>query len=119
MGDLFIKRIYDVPAAQDGYRVLIDRLWPRGISKGNAHLDEWMKTISPSDELRKWFGHDPVKFQEFKTRYKSELLSKIDELNHLKELLNSHDIVTLLYAAKDVENNNARVLEEVLKVKQE
>jgi uncharacterized protein YeaO (DUF488 family) len=102
-----IKRVYEPPAKSDGMRVLVDKLWPRGLKKTNAKLDLWMKEVAPSTELRKWFGHEPEKFAEFKRRYKKEL-SK-DALNELRKL-GKGKTVTLLYGAKDPEQNQAAVL---------
>ncbi|MDZ7692090.1 MAG: DUF488 domain-containing protein [Balneolaceae bacterium] len=111
------KRIYEEPAAQDGYRVLVDRLWPRGVSKEDAQLDAWLKEIAPSDDLRKWFNHDPDKFEEFKQRYNQELRDKEELL--VKLLKKSAETpVTLLYAAKDTQHNQAVVLAEWLRSKQ-
>ncbi len=110
---LKIKRIYDPPSASDGKRILIDRLWPRGLSKDKARIDEWMKEIAPSDELRKWFGHDPEKWQEFRKRYKYELRGKNELILKLK-LASKKGTVTLLFSAKDENSNNAAVLKEVL-----
>ncbi|HTT96608.1 MAG TPA: DUF488 domain-containing protein [Rhizomicrobium sp.] len=107
-----IKRVYEPPAKADGMRVLVDKLWPRGLKKTDARLDLWMKDVAPSTELRKWFGHAPEKFAEFKRRYKKEL-SK-DALNELREL-GKGKIVTLLYGAKDPEMNQAAVLLALLK----
>lgn len=111
-----IKRIYDAPAAGDGYRVLVDRLWPRGVSKQRAALDGWMKEVAPSPELRVWFAHDPAKFAEFAARYTEELLRNpaIDEL--IKKLAD-HATVTLLFAAKNPEINHAIVLKKFLQDK--
>jgi len=109
-----VKRIYEDASDDDGYRVLVDRLWPRGVSKERAHLDEWMKGIAPSTELRKWFNHDKEKFDEFKTRYFEELEKKEEPVNALLEKGKS-GLVTLLYAAKDQEHNHALVLKEYLK----
>lgn len=109
-----IKRIYEEPSDEDGQRILIDRLWPRGLKKGSVHLDEWIKTISPSDELRKWFAHDPAKFDEFAKRYKEELENKEADIQHLRQLCEQGK-VTLLYAAKDEKHNNAVVLLDVIK----
>ncbi|MBV2246729.1 MAG: DUF488 domain-containing protein [Lentimicrobium sp.] len=108
-----IKRIYEDADSSDGYRILIDRLWPRGISKGDAKLDEWNKELAPSTELRKWFDHTPERFEEFKKRYREELKSQEDELKRLHSLAKSKT-VTLLYAAKDENMNNAVVLREIL-----
>ena len=109
MGDLVIKRIYDEPDAADGYRALVDRLWPRGVSKERARLDAWWKELSPSDELRVDWHHDPTRFDEFAARYRGEL----DERPFVAEALDavrSHARVTLLYSAHDTEQNQAVVL---------
>lgn len=108
-----IKRIYDDPSGEDGYRILVDRLWPRGVSKEVAKLDEWLKEIAPSTELRKWFDHDPKKFDEFADRYKGELTRKEKVIDRLLETAEEQN-VTLLYAAKDEEHNHALVLKEFL-----
>lgn len=108
------KRIYDDFSEDDGYRVLVDRLWPRGVTKEDAKLDEWLKEIAPTNELRKWFDHDPGKFDEFKNRYKKELEDYKDELDNLADK-SSEKKLTLLYGAKDEEHNQAVVLKEVLK----
>ncbi|MGC5614974.1 DUF488 domain-containing protein [Georgenia sp. Z1491] len=104
-----IKRVYDDAARSDGYRVLVDRVWPRGVKKEDAELDEWLKDVAPSTDLRKWFGHDPDRYEEFGRRYEAELEGS-DALDHLAELVEEHERVTLLYAAKDTEHNHARVL---------
>jgi len=108
-----IKRIYDGPGNQDGYRILVDRLWPRGVTKEKAHLNEWDKEVAPSDELRKWFGHKMENFEEFSRKYKAELKAKGEELQRIRELAEQQN-VTLLYAARDPEINHARVLLAVL-----
>jgi uncharacterized protein YeaO (DUF488 family) len=109
-----IKRAYDEPAKDDGKRILVDRLWPRGLSKERAQIDVWLKEIAPSNELRRWFAHDPEKFTEFRRRYKAELASgeAIDALGQLYELVGQGP-VTLLYAAHDTEHNNAVVLRDM------
>lgn len=109
-----IKRIYESPEKADGYRVLVDRLWPRGISKDKAQLDEWLKDVSPSDDLRKWFNHDVKKWGDFKKKYQSELKKKAESLEHLKALEKEHKKISLLYAAKTTAQNNAVVLKSVL-----
>ena len=109
MKPIRIKRIYDDPPADDGYRVLVDRLWPRGISKARAHLDEWNKEIPPSTELRKWFDHKADRFDEFAIRYRLELEEKELQLNELRKIAEQKP-VTLLYAAKDPQINHAAVL---------
>ncbi|ADZ10139.1 protein of unknown function DUF488 [Methanobacterium lacus] len=109
-----LKRIYEEPEEEDGYRVLVDRLWPRGVSKERANLDGWIKDIAPSNELRKWYNHELDKWPEFKTRYLNELNEKKDLLKQLKTMAKSHEKVTLLYSAKDEDHNNAVVLGELL-----
>ena len=110
-----IKRVYDEADASDGTRVLVDRLWPRGLSKERAHVDLWLKEIAPGNELRTWFGHDPAKFDEFRQRYKAELASgpAHDALTRLHELARQQR-VTLVFAARDAEHSNAAVLRELL-----
>lgn len=109
-----IKRAYDEPTQEDGTRILVDRLWPRGLSKEQAHIDVWLKEIAPSDDLRKWFAHDPEKFAEFRSRYGAELASgeAIDAMGRLCELARQGQ-VTLVYAAHDTEHNNAVVLRDL------
>jgi uncharacterized protein YeaO (DUF488 family) len=108
-----IKRVYEKPDAADGFRVLVDRLWPRGVSKEHADVDEWLKDVGPSDDLRKWFGHVPDRFGEFATRYRAELAAG-EALSFLKALVADHENVTLVYSAKDEEHNQAVVLRDVL-----
>ncbi len=110
---LKIKRAYEKKAASDGKRIYVDRLWPRGLSKEEFALDEWFKDLSPSDDLRKWFGHDPVRWEEFRKRYKEELKAHGDSLGKLRTE-GKRGTVTLLFAAKDAEHNNAVVLKEIL-----
>jgi uncharacterized protein YeaO (DUF488 family) len=114
MTDIRIKRVYDDPAKADGYRVLVDRLWPRGVKKVDLDHDEWLKEVAPSDELRKWFGHDPDRFGEFKKRYAAELKGS-DALADLRRIGREHATVTLLYGAKDTEHNQAVVLRSLMK----
>ncbi len=109
-----LKRAYAAPAADDGKRILIDRLWPRGISKAEAALDQWMKEIAPSTELRQWFGHDPAKWEEFRLRYSEELADKAPLLEELRALARAGPI-TLVYSAHDEEHNDAVVLRDVLR----
>lgn len=109
-----IRRIYDSEINGEKYKVFVDRLWPRGIAKDNAEWDEWEKDISPSHELRKWFNHDPAKWEEFKIRYTNELMNRQEELKNLKELESRYGNLTLLYAARDSEHNNAQVLRDLL-----
>ncbi|WOD44801.1 DUF488 domain-containing protein [Hwangdonia lutea] len=107
------KRIYEDPAKHDGYRILVDRIWPRGVSKQDAKLDDWNKNIAPSEKLRKWFDHDPDKFEEFEEKYQKELENKSEDLNRIREHAKSKT-VTLLYGAKDTKHNQAVVLKTVL-----
>ncbi len=109
-----VKRIYEEPEEEDGYRILVDRLWPRGVSKERANLDGWIKDIAPSNELRKWYHHELDKWPEFKTRYLKELQEKKELLKQLKTMDKFHKKVTLLYSAKDEDHNNAVVLGELL-----
>ena len=106
-----IKRVYEQPSHEDGKRILVDRLWPRGLSKEKASVDLWLKDIAPSTELRKWFDHDPSKWDEFKQRYLSELKENSEAVQTLREELKKGQ-VTLVYAAKDEEHNDALVLQE-------
>ena len=108
-----IKRIYDPPSSEDGTRILVDRLWPRGVTKEAASLDEWLKEIAPSDELRHWFGHDPARWTEFRERYRTELKLHGDLLDRLRTQ-GGKGTITLLFAAADTEHNNAAVLKEIL-----
>jgi uncharacterized protein YeaO (DUF488 family) len=110
-----IKRIYETPSPKDGVRVLVDRLWPRGIKKSDAHLTSWMKDVAPSPELRVWFGHKPERFAEFRERYEAELLGN-PALAELRKL-GKGKTVTLLYAARDPAVNHAVVLQSILRRK--
>jgi uncharacterized protein YeaO (DUF488 family) len=109
-----IKRVYDPPAPSDGYRVLIDRLWPRGITRERAQLDEWARELAPSGELRRWFGHDPARFEEFRRRYDAELASYSEKLRELRSRARAGTL-TLVYSARDTEHNDAVVVAEVLR----
>lgn len=110
---IFIKRVYAAPALEDGIRILVDRLWPRGLSKEKAALNEWAKDIAPSNELRNWFHHDPDKWEEFQQRYKQELRQNSKEVERIRQLM-GHKDVTLLYGAHDEIHNQAVVLQHVL-----
>ena len=113
MTKVSIKRIYEPYSPDDGYRILVDRLWPRGVSKERALLDEWAKDLAPSTELRQWFSHDPVKFAEFVKRYRKELAGN----PHLQQYVaawREHPAITLLYGARDETHNEAAVLKEFL-----
>lgn len=109
-----IKRVYDSADPADGYRVLIDHVWPRGVSRERAQLDEWARELAPSDALRRWFDHDPRRFREFRSRYRSELSQRVAQLEALRQRSKSGP-VTILYAARDTEHNNAVVLAELLR----
>lgn len=108
-----LKRAYESPAVGDGKRVLVDRLWPRGVRKTEAAIDYWMKELAPSTELRKWFGHDPARWDEFRRRYAAELHEHRDELDQLRNLMQT-GAVTLVYSAHDGAHNDAVVLREIL-----
>jgi uncharacterized protein YeaO (DUF488 family) len=111
--DVRAKRIYDAAKPDDGYRILIDHIWPRGVSRERARLDEWARELAPSDELRKWFDHVPERFGEFRSRYRSELAVHGERLEELRRRA-SRGRLTVLYAARDQEHNNAVVLVELL-----
>jgi uncharacterized protein YeaO (DUF488 family) len=108
-----LKRAYESPAVGDGKRVLVDRLWPRGVRKTEAAIDYWMKELAPSTELRKWFGHDPARWDEFRRRYAAEVHEHRDELDQLRNLMQT-GAVTLVYSAHDEAHNDAVVLREIL-----
>lgn len=110
---LQLKRAYEAAIPEDGIRILVDRLWPRGLSKEKASLDKWEKDIAPSTGLRKWFSHDPARWTEFQRRYRAELRQHGDLLNSIRKLANTHT-VTLIYSARDEEYNDAVVLRDVL-----
>jgi uncharacterized protein YeaO (DUF488 family) len=108
-----VKRVYEKPSRTDGFRILVDRLWPRGLTKERAAVDLWLKDVAPSTELRQWFGHDPAKWKQFQTRYRKELREKKDALKLLKEQSKAQT-VTLVYGARDEEHNEALVLKQLL-----
>jgi uncharacterized protein YeaO (DUF488 family) len=110
-----IKRVYAPPDGSDGVRILVDRVWPRGLTKEAARIDEWRKDLAPTTALRKWFGHDPAKWETFRSRYRRELEAggKTEELRSLGER-GRKETVTLVYAARNEEHNNARVIQEVI-----
>ncbi|MCJ7457969.1 MAG: DUF488 family protein [candidate division Zixibacteria bacterium] len=113
---LKVKRVYEEPAKEDGFRILIDRLWPRGLTKERAKVDLWLKDIAPSDALRKWYGHDPKKWLEFKHRYFSELKDKKESLD-LIESKAKKGTVTILFGSKEERFNNAMALKEYFQKK--
>ncbi|HZT53780.1 MAG TPA: DUF488 family protein [Gaiellaceae bacterium] len=108
------KRVYDPPAPGDGYRILIDRLWPRGLPREQAKLDEWARDLAPSDELRRWFGHRPERFEEFRRRYLDELRGHADRIGELRRRARTGTL-TILYAARDAEHSNAAVLAQLIR----
>jgi uncharacterized protein YeaO (DUF488 family) len=109
-----VKRAYEPETPEDGYRVLVDRLWPRGLSKERARVDLWLREVAPSTELRKWFAHDPGKWEAFRERYRRELAEHSDLLSQLRTLERREGTVTLLFGARDETHNQAQVLAEVL-----
>ena len=113
MAKVLIKRIYEPAEKSDGFRILIDRLWPRGVKKEEAKIDVWLKEIVPSSELRKWFKHDPKKWNAFIKKYKDEL-QESPALQELRGLIEKHKTITLLYAAHDMQHNNALVLKDFI-----
>jgi uncharacterized protein YeaO (DUF488 family) len=112
--DVRLKRVYELAASEDGYRVLIDRLWPRGVSRERAQLDEWERELAPSSELRQWFGHEPSRFEEFRRRYIEELRNERPRIAMLRRWARDGTL-TLVYSARDIEHNDAVVLAEVLR----
>jgi uncharacterized protein YeaO (DUF488 family) len=108
-----LKRVYDEPSEDDGTRILVDRLWPRGLTKEKAHIDLWLKEVAPSNELRKWFAHDPEKWPEFQARYHAELNQNPTQVALLKQAV-AKGPATLVYGAKDEEHNEAVVLQKLL-----
>jgi uncharacterized protein YeaO (DUF488 family) len=114
MVDVRVKRIYDEADPGDGYRVLVDHVWPRGVSRERARLDEWARDLAPSDELRRWFSHDPARFDEFRARYCRELLDRRDHVLELARRARSRP-VTIVYAARDQQHNNAVVVADVVR----
>ena len=109
------KRVYDQPGRSDGCRVLVDRLWPRGLSKANAKIDLWLRDVAPSDALRKWFAHDPVRWEAFRRKYRAKLKGNPELVRTLRRLERERGVVTLVFAASDTAHNNAMVLLEVLR----
>lgn len=109
-----LKRVYEPPSKDDGTRILVDRLWPRGLTKEKAKVDLWLKEIAPSTELRKWFAHDPAKWKEFEKRYTTELKNNPEEVSALKKEI-AKGPATLLYGARDEQHNEALVLQQFLK----
>jgi len=112
--DLRLKRAYEPAEAADGERILIDRIWPRGVTRADARLDEWARELAPSTELRRWFGHDPARFEEFRRRYTEELAAQPEPLGELRRRA-ERGTVTLVYSARDTDHNDAVVLAEILR----
>jgi uncharacterized protein YeaO (DUF488 family) len=108
-----IRRAYEEPQPDDGHRVLVDRIWPRGVARDVLALDEWCRDCAPSNELRRWFGHDPQRWEEFRRRYREELAAHADDVERLRQLAREGQL-TLVYGARDVEHNQAVVLQEVI-----
>ena len=113
MPSIQLKRVYEPQSKEDGIRILVDRLWPRGLTKKKAAVDLWLKDIAPTTELRKWFGHDPARWKEFQVRYRKELRADKEAVNLLKQK-SKEGTVTLVYGAKDQEHNEALVLQQML-----
>jgi uncharacterized protein YeaO (DUF488 family) len=112
--EILTKRVYDDPESSDGFRVLVDRLWPRGLTKAKAQVDLWDKDVAPSADLRRAFHHDGMPFDEFVTAYRAELSANADAVAALRDHLTGHDIVTLLYSTHDTEHNHAGLLRDAL-----
>jgi len=110
-----IKRVYEKPVKEDGFRILVDRLWPRGLTKRKAHVHLWLKDIAPSTKLRQWFGHDPSKWKKFQALYLKELKKNKSAARLLRNVIQHHAVVTLVYGAKDEAHNNAVILKKFLK----
>lgn len=117
MTTIRVKRVYEAPSAADGFRILVDRLWPRGLSREHAHIDAWLKTVSPSNELRRWFNHDPARWDAFKTRYFAELEAEPAAVAELTGLVGHHRTVSLLFGAREEQFNNAHALAEFLEAR--
>jgi uncharacterized protein YeaO (DUF488 family) len=113
---LRVKRVYEEPEEVDGERILVDRIWPRGLSKEKARLSDWRKELAPSNDLRRWFGHDPERWEEFKDRYRAELkeAGQMEEVHEISDMAEEGN-VTLVFGAKDTEHNNARALESFIR----
>lgn len=116
MMEIRIKRAYEDAVRSDGPRILVDRIWPRGVAKEDAELEAWLKGLAPSTDLRKWFGHDPEKWKEFRRRYLKELKASdaAEDLEELQSIVKKHKRITLVFAAKDTEHNNAAALSDFL-----
>jgi uncharacterized protein YeaO (DUF488 family) len=113
MATIHLKRAYEEPSPNDGLRILVERLWPRGLSKERAKVDAWVKDVAPSQELRRWYGHDTAKWEEFKKRYKAELAANKEAVAELRKKM-GNAAVTFVYAARDTEHNSALILKDYL-----
>lgn len=111
---ILLKRAYEAADKDDGFRILVDRIWPRGVSKDFAHIDFWAKDVTPTTSLRKWFSHDPLKWVEFKKNYEAELDGRPSEVDDFLHLLHEHEIVTFVYGAKDTKHTHALILREYM-----
>lgn len=111
---ILLKRVYEPATTGDGYRILVERLWPRGLTKERAALDRWMKDAGASDGLRKWFGHDPEKWEEFRSRYFREIRKRPEIIEDLEEIIRENPVVTFLFAAHDEDHNNAVALRQFM-----
>lgn len=111
-----IKRAYDKPSSQDGVRILIDRLWPRGLSKAKLKIDAWPRELTPSTDLRKWYGHEPARFAEFRRRYRAELAARVKELGALRAMVRGR-VATLITATREVDLSHAAVMREIMQRK--
>ncbi len=109
-----LKRVYEKPSRKDGFRILVDRLWPRGLTKERAAVNLWLKDAAPSTALRRWFGHDPARWTQFQVRYRKELDEKNDVVELLKQQVKNHPAITLVYGARDEKHNEALVLKQIL-----
>ncbi|MDE1975546.1 MAG: DUF488 domain-containing protein [Patescibacteria group bacterium] len=114
MTTIHLKRVYEPASTDDGYRILVDRLWPRGVSKEKARIDYWEKGVTPSPALRTWFGHDPRKWHEFSRRYREELEKNSAAVDAFKKIISKEPVVTFVYGAKDTEHTHAIVLKEFI-----
>ncbi len=111
---IHVKRVYDAQSAEDGFRILVDRLWPRGLTKESAGVDLWMKEVAPSTDLRKWFHADPSAWKAFRQKYAKEVALKPDLIAAIRKLITEHRVVTFLYASRDVAHNHAEILKELV-----
>jgi len=114
---ILLKRAYEEPSEEDGFRILVDRIWPRGVSKDFAQIDFWAKEVTPTTSLRKWFSHDSLKWEEFKKKYSEELENRPDEVDEFLKILQKHKKVTFIYGAKDTKHTHAIILKDYIQDK--